>query len=33
MVKEVRPLHPLKADAPIDVMELGMVKEVRPLHP
>ena len=29
----VKPLHPLKAEYPIEVMELGMVIEVRAVQP
>ena len=30
---ELRPLHPLNAPSPIEVMELGIVTEVMPLQP
>ena len=32
-VMEVSPLHPEKAEFPMDVTELGIVIEVSPLHP
>ena len=33
MVKLVKPLQPLKANAPIEVTPEGMVKLVKPLQP
>ena len=33
MVTEVRPLHPRKAEPPIDVTLSGMVTDVKPLQP
>lgn len=33
METSVKPLHPLNADTPIEVTELGMVTDVKPVHP
>ena len=33
MVRDVKPEQPAKAEAPIDVTELGMVRDVKPVQP